>query len=261
MPPIDTSKRLACDQGYMDSLDNSRAELRPNRVLAVDSHPLTRQGLRHVLADVQDLVVCTEAAGFREAWDCIEASPPDIIVADLVEQRQEGVALLRNMRSRYPRLPLLVLSSHDETLHAERLLALGARGYVMKDVLPETIILALRRILAGGTYVSPAVGANMGQRYASVADRVANPIERLSSRELQILRTIADGRSTRETAQSLSLSIKTIESHRQRIKHKLHIGTASMLVQFAIDWSFLRNEEPQQSMRGSRNSSHTAAFS
>ena len=127
---------------------------------------------------------------------------------------------------------------HDEAIYAERVLSAGANGYIMKQADAEELLLALRRVLGGGIYVSEAIGNSMIRKLAAGGRYVAsNPIERLSNRELQILQLIGSGLSTRQAAQALELSMKTIETHRERIKRKLHLATGSQLVQYAVNWS------------------------
>jgi DNA-binding NarL/FixJ family response regulator len=149
----------------------------------------------------------------------------------------DGLELVKDIRSKYQQLPVLILSMHDESIYAERLLSAGANGYIMKQAAADQLLVAVRRVLAGGIYVSEKVGASMIERFA-VSGRVqrADPIERLSNRELQVLNLIGRGKTTREIAGSLNLSVKTVESHRQRIKKKLHLHTAPQLVQFAVNW-------------------------
>jgi len=126
---------------------------------------------------------------------------------------------------------------HDETIYAERMLSAGANGYIMKQAASDQFLISLRRVLDGGIYVSEAVGNNMIQKFAAGGSYISsNPIDRLSNRELQILHMIGKGMSTRETAQALNLSIKTVESHRQRIKRKLNLNTGTQLVQYAVNW-------------------------
>jgi DNA-binding NarL/FixJ family response regulator len=156
------------------------------------------------------------------------------MIADISLKQGDGIELVRDVRAHYPQLPILVLSMHDETIYAERMLAAGANGYIMKQAASEQFLIALRRVLDGGIYVSEAVGNNMIQKFAAGGSYIsANPIDRLSNRELQILHMIGKGMSTRETAHSLNLSIKTVESHRQRIKRKLNLSTGTQLVQYA----------------------------
>jgi DNA-binding NarL/FixJ family response regulator len=141
------------------------------------------------------------------------------------------------VRAHYPSLPILVLSMHDETIYAERMLSAGANGYIMKQAASDQFLVALRRVLEGGIYVSEVVGNSMIQKFASGGAYIsANPIDRLSNRELQILHMIGRGLSTRQAAEALNLSVKTVESHRQRIKRKLNLATGSQLVQYAVNW-------------------------
>jgi DNA-binding NarL/FixJ family response regulator len=210
---------------------------RPRRVLIVDDHPILRQGLRRVMENEADLAVCGESETVRDARTAIKELNPDVVIADISLKQGDGIELVREVRAHYPQLPILMLSIHDETIYAERMLAAGANGYIMKQAAGDQFLVALRRVLDGGIYVSEAVGTHMIQKFASDGGyAAANPIDRLSNRELQILHMIGKGISTRETAQSLNLSIKTVESHRQRIKRKLNLSTGTQLVQCAVNW-------------------------
>ena len=210
---------------------------RKRRVLIVDDHPIVRQGLRRVMENEDDLVVCGEAESARDARTAIKELHPDVVIADISLKQGDGIELVRDVRAHYPTLPILVLSMHDETIYAERMLSAGANGYIMKQAASDQFLASVRRVLDGGIYVSEAVGNNMIQKFAAGGAYIsANPIDRLSNRELQILHMIGKGMSTRETAQSLNLSIKTVESHRQRIKRKLNLTTGTQLVQYAVNW-------------------------
>jgi len=228
----------------------STGKRRERRVLIVDDHPIVRQGLRRVMENEDDLSVCGEAETARDARIAIKELTPDVMIADISLKQGDGIELVRDVRAHYPTLPILVLSMHDETIYAERMLSAGANGYIMKQAASEQFLLALRRVLDGNIYVSEAVGNNMIQKFASGGAYVsANPIDRLSNRELQILHMIGKGMSTRETALSLNLSIKTVESHRQRIKRKLNLNTGTQLVQYAVNW-FTGREAGGQQMGG-----------
>ena len=210
---------------------------RKRRVLIVDDHPIVRQGLRRVMENEDDLVVCGEAESARDARTAIKELHPDVVIADISLKQGDGIELVRDVRAHHPTLPILVLSMHDETIYAERMLSAGANGYIMKQAASDQFLASVRRVLDGGIYVSEAVGTNMIQKFAAGGAYIsANPIDRLSNRELQILHMIGKGMSTRETAQSLNLSIKTIESHRAHIKEKLNLKNATELVQHAIQW-------------------------
>ena len=210
---------------------------RPRTVFIIDDHPIVRKGLVQLLEQEPDLVVCGEAADVREARLGLERTRPDVVILDLSLRDSDGLELIKEIRAKHGQLPVLVLSMHDETIYAERLLSAGANGYIMKQAAGDQLVVALRRVLAGGVYVSDRIGASMIERFAVARRKHAiDPIERLSNREVQVLNLIGRGKSTREIAKDLSLSIKTIESHRQRIKKKLSLDSSPRLVQFAVNW-------------------------
>jgi DNA-binding NarL/FixJ family response regulator len=206
------------------------------RVLIIDNHPIVREGLRRIIENEEDLLICAEADNAKDARSAIKERNPDVIIADIGLNQGDGIELVRDVRAHYSRLPILVLSIHDEAIYAERMLSVGANGYIMKDATAEQILHSLRRVLDGDVCVSQDVGFSMIRKSAAHGYLSSNPIDRLSNRELQILHLIGKGMSTRETARSLNLSIKTVESHRQRIKTKLNLNTGTQLVQYAINW-------------------------
>jgi len=206
------------------------------RVLIVDDHPIVRQGLRRVMEAEDDLSVCGETETVRAARSAIRELRPDGVVIDISLKQGDGIELVRDVRAHHSELPILVLSMHDETIYAERLLSAGANGYIMKHAASEQFLESLRRVLDGGVYVSESVSNNMLRKLAAGASYVSNPIERLSNREVQILHMIGKGMSTKEAAHALNLSVKTVESHRQRIKRKLNLATGTQLVQYAVNW-------------------------
>ena len=210
---------------------------RPRNVFIIDDHPIVRKGLAKLLDEEPDLVVCGEAADVHEARIGLERTRPDVVILDLSLRDSDGLELIKEIRAKYGQLPVLVLSMHDETIYAERLLSAGANGYIMKQAASDQLIVALRRVLEGGVYVSDRISASMIERFALARRKHAiDPIERLSNREVQVLNLIGRGKSTREIARDLRLSIKTIESHRQRIKKKLSLDSSPRLVQFAVNW-------------------------
>ena len=208
---------------------------RPRRVLIVDYHPIVRQGLLRLVQDESDLIVCGETGTASEARTLIRELHPDVLICDIDGKHADGIGLVRHVRVHHPQVPILVLSTQDETIYAERMLALGANGYISKQASGETLLASLRRVLDGNIYVSDTIRNNMIHKYTNVASRaMADPVDRLSSRELQVLRLLGEGMSTRETANSLHLSIKTVESHRQRIKRKLNLKTSVQLLRYAV---------------------------
>jgi DNA-binding NarL/FixJ family response regulator len=215
----------------------------PRRVLIVDDHPIVRQGLRRMIDLEADLTVCGEAQGEREARTAIRDLNPDIVIVDISLVQGDGLELVRNVHAQQPLLPMLVLSMHDELIYAQRLIAAGASGYIMKHAASEQLLVALRRVLDGGTYLSEAIEAVLGQGKAGgVAAGGADPIERLSNRELQVLNLIGRGQSSREAAEALGLSVKTVETHRQSLKRKLNLANNAQLVQYAINWYSSRSK-------------------
>jgi DNA-binding NarL/FixJ family response regulator len=210
----------------------------PNkRVLLVDDQPVLRVGLRHVIESQKDLIVCGEADSEHEARLAIKEFSPDAVVADISMRQRDGIEFVREIRAQYPKLQVLVFSGDDEAIYAERMLAAGANGYIMKKANSAAFLNALRRVLSGGIFVSEVVGKSMSRGVpADNGSSDANPTDRLSNREVQILHMIGQGMSTRETALSLNLSVKTVESHRQRIKRKLQLNNAAQLVQCAVNW-------------------------
>jgi DNA-binding NarL/FixJ family response regulator len=203
------------------------------RVLIVDDHPVVRQGLRHLLESADDLAVCGEVETAMDARTAIDQLQPDVVICDISLRRVDGIDLVRNLRAHYPQLPILVLSALDETIYSARMLALGVSGYIMKQASTEQVLASLRRVLDGNIYLSEAMSISMLSRFAGGTAHL-DPIERLTNRELQILHLIGKGSSTRETARLLHLSIKTVESHRQRIKRKLNLTTGAQLLRYAV---------------------------
>jgi DNA-binding NarL/FixJ family response regulator len=205
------------------------------RVLIIDDHPVIRQGLRYLLENADDLAVCGEAETALGARAAIDRLHPDVLICDINFRQVDGIELVRNLRAHYPRLPILVLSALDESIYAARMLALGVSGYIMKQAPTDQVLVSLRRVLDGNIYVSETMSNSLLSAYASgAALPTVDPLERLTNRELQILRLIGNGASTRESAQLLHLSIKTVESHRQRIKRKLHLTSGIQLLRYAV---------------------------
>jgi DNA-binding NarL/FixJ family response regulator len=205
------------------------------RVLIVDDHPIVREGLRRIVEDQHDLAVCGEATTLDDMRAALADRRPDVLICDVSSKSGNGIQLVRYARAHHPQLRILVLSALDETLYAERMLSAGANGYITKESSTDEFLISLRCVLDGHIYVSETIRRSMLRRYAGrVSPKSDDPIDRLSSRELQILLMIGNGLSTRETAQSLHLSVKTVESHRQSIKRKLNLSTAAQLMRYAV---------------------------
>ena len=209
-------------------------------VLLVDDHPIIRQGLAMLINEEADLVVSGEAGDAAAALRAIESSRPDVAIVDIFLKEENGVDLVRTIHQRWPDLPVLVLSMHRESLHGERVLRAGARGYIMKQEATENIIRAIRKVLAGDVFVSERLAARLAggrEGAASRAGREGGPLERLSDREFEVFSLIAQGMGPTEMANRLSVSVKTIETHRENIKSKLNLKNGSALTRFAIEYA------------------------
>jgi DNA-binding NarL/FixJ family response regulator len=206
------------------------------RVLIVDDHPIVRQGLKRMIETEPDMEVCGEAATESQARRAIRELVPDIVIVDLALQEGDGLELVRDVHAHHPDVPMLVLSMHDETIYAERLLAEGASGYIMKQAAADQLLNALRAVLRGERYLSEQIAQTLGVRDGGAERDAADPVRRLSNRELQVLNLVGRGVSSRDIAAELGLSVKTVESHRQSIKRKLNLATNSQLLQYAMNW-------------------------
>jgi DNA-binding NarL/FixJ family response regulator len=207
------------------------------RVLIVDDHPLLRKGVSQLIDQEKDLIVVGEAEDANKAITAIENTKPDIALIDISLSGTSGIELLKNIKARFPKLKMLVLSMHDESVYAHRALRAGASGYIMKQEGTEKVLLALRKVLQGEVYLSDRLGNRMLHTLVNGRTSLTtSPIEELSDRELEVFSLIGQGHGTRPIAEKLHLSVKTIESHRAHIKEKLNLQNASELVHHAIQW-------------------------
>jgi DNA-binding NarL/FixJ family response regulator len=207
------------------------------RVFVVDDHPIVRQGLSQLINREPDLTVCGEAEDARTALDRIAPSEADILIVDVSLDGPDGIELLKTIRSRDSKLPVLMLSMHDESLYAERALRAGANGYIMKQEATERVLIAIRQILSGEVYVSDRMAQKMMQQFIQrpgAAKR--SSMAELTDRELEVFRLIGQGHGTRQIAEELHLSVKTVESYYAHIKEKLSLKNARELVQHAVQW-------------------------
>jgi DNA-binding NarL/FixJ family response regulator len=207
------------------------------KVFLIDDHPILRQGLALFIDREPDLKVCGEADDATSALQAIQDSTPDFVVLDISLEGPDGLELLKILRARYPKLPVLILSMHDESLYAERALRAGANGYIMKQEATDKVLTAIRHILGGDIYLSERLTKRMLQQFVSGSVSPRDPIAKLSDRELEVYRLIGAGHGTRQIADELHVSTKTIESYQAHIKEKLALRNARELVQHAIEWS------------------------
>jgi len=208
------------------------------RILIVDDHPLFRHGIGDLINAETDLEVCGEADNAPSALESIRSLEPDLVTIDISLRGANGIELLKSIKAEHPRLPLLVLSMHDENLYALRSLRAGARGYIMKQEALDRVMNAIRHVLKGDLYVSPSMSGRMieefvqggsGSTSGSIADK-------LTDRELEILQLIGQGHGVQQIARELNLSAKTVETHRAHVKEKLNFQTARELARFAVQW-------------------------
>ena len=183
----------------------------------------------------EDLLVCGEADGVQTATKAIEDFKPDLALIDLAIRDGDGLELIKAVRTKFPRLLTLVLSMYDEEVYAERALRAGARGYIMKAEAAKSVVNAIRAVLRGDVYVSEQMAAKLATRKDGETGRAAGGVDRLTDRELQVLRCIGRGMSVREIADELFISGKTVEAHREHIKQKLNLVSSGELLRYAIE--------------------------
>ncbi|HVT23496.1 MAG TPA: response regulator transcription factor [Rhizomicrobium sp.] len=214
------------------------SDLKQTRILIVDDHPLVRESLTTLIQQHPEFVVCGEAATQDEAMAAIEVTSPDLAIVDISLSRGSGLDLVKNVKTRYPDLAIIVLSMHDESIYAERVVRAGARGYVMKKESTRKVIDAIRHVMNGEFYLSPDIMNSLAKKFISGRPPTsALSVDDLSDRELEVFRLLGQGYETREIASSLDVSIKTIQTYCARIKEKLRIRTGTELLREAIQWT------------------------
>src|ERR1700683_1341192 len=200
------------------------------RIFLVDDHPVLRDGLRRLLEAQTDFEICGEAESARKVYDRLESTFPELAIIDISMPGPSGLELIKGLKARFPALRMLVLSMHDESLYAERALRAGAKGYVMKQAPTEQLLTAVRRVLKDEIYLSQALSSQLLGSLVSQKVSPGSILKKLSDRELEIVRLIGRGFTTREVARELGISSKTVESHRGNIRRKLCLRSGSELV-------------------------------
>ena len=209
-----------------------------SRVMIVDDHALVRHGVAELISHEPDLEVCGDAEDSDDALREIESSQPHLVVLDVSLKSTSGIELIKRIQLHHEHVRILVLSMHDESLFAERALRAGAHGYINKQAPTEKVIAAMRHVLQGKIYLSPQITDLFLHRFANGDPATAgNSVERLSDRELEVFGLIGQGLSTREIAERLHLSVKTIETHREHIKEKLGLKSGAELSRHAVQWA------------------------
>ena len=215
---------------------SSAAKVR-KRILIVDDHPIVREGLLQQLNREPDLVVCAQASQAAQALSAVVEHQPDLVLVDINLPGRGGLELIRDIRALRPKMPMLVLSMHDESVFAERALRAGGRGYLSKEASGEELLKAVRQVLAGEIYVSRTVSTRLLDSLAGKPmARTVSPVEQLTDRELEVFTLIGQARETKEIARRLNMSGKTVEAHRAAIKRKLRLKTGPELTRHAVLW-------------------------
>jgi len=207
-----------------------------SRILVVDDHPLVRAGLRSLINRQPDLVMCGEVGSIHDAIELARTESPDLVLVELSLPDGNGIDLIKRLKAHEPDVKMLVCSMRDESLFAERAINAGARGFLNKHQCTEEVLEAIRQVLAGGIYLSETMVERVINGFAKKKDASASSIAELSDRELEVFGLIGQGLSTSKIAERLHLSIKTIETHREKIKRKLQLATGGELVRHAVQW-------------------------
>ncbi len=211
------------------------------KILIVDDHPMMREGLREVINREPDMRVCGEAANSQQAMAVVQKLDPDLALVDVTMPGKSGLELVKDLRVLHPRLMILAISMHDEALYAERMLRAGASGYITKQQPPAELIAAIRQVLGNRVYVSREMSDSLLQRLAGKAQANHSPMEILTDREFEIFQLIGAGRSPKDIARQLHLSVKTVAVHNANIRQKLKIKTTAQMIRFAVQSEDLQN--------------------
>jgi two-component system response regulator NreC len=201
------------------------------KILLADDHTIVRQGLKLIISSHADLQVIGEAANGREVLELAEKLKPDVILMDVAMPELNGIEATRRLREVSPRTKVLVLSMHKEAVYVREILKAGARGYILKDAIDTELISAIQSVARGDGYISPAISGTLLSDYRQ---NITNPLDLLSSREREVLQLIAEGKTNKEVATRLNLSVYTVDSHRGKIMEKLNLHSTGELVRFAM---------------------------
>jgi DNA-binding NarL/FixJ family response regulator len=221
------------------------------RILLVDDHAVVRFGIGQLINRQADMEVCGEEEDASRAMTAIAALKPDLVIADISLKESSGLELMRNIKAQYPKLPVLVISIHNEAIYAEIAFRAGALGYLMKGEAVEKVLLSIRRVLEGNIYVSEALAAKLLQKQiCGQTEVLASPLEVLSDRELEVFQSIGRWKGTRQIAEEFHLSIKTIEYYREQIKKKLNLKNSTELTHAATTWVQREMATPKTQAKG-----------
>ena len=214
------------------------------RILIVDDHPMTRAGLVHLINHQAEMVVDGEAEDAAQALDLLASQRPDLMLIDITLPGKSGLELIKDVKAMRPDLPMLVLSMHDESLYADRVLRAGARGYITKHEGGDKLMGAIRHVLSGRIYVSEGMSAHILEMFSGGQTGIdRSSIPKLSDREFEVFEALGEGLSSHEIAKKLHLSAKTVDAHRANIKTKLKINTTAELISFSARWAATQSKQ------------------
>lgn len=203
---------------------------------------MMREGLAQLVSHEPDLQVSSQAESAAQALDAVNAETPDLLLLDISLPDRSGLELIKDLHTLHPQLPILVVSMHDESIYAERVLRAGGRGYIMKQEGGKKLMQAIRQVLAGQVYVSEKMSAKILELFSGRrAEAAQSSVEKLSDREFEVFQLIGQGQGTRQIAERLRLSVKTVEVHRANIRKKLEVANGTELVRYAVRWTEARN--------------------
>ena len=217
--------------------DRNETGPRLSRLLIVDDHPIVRQGLAQLIDQEPDLEVCGETDDVVPALEAIERLGPDLVVVDIMLKTGNGIELIKKVKTQWQSLPVLVMSMYDESLYAERALRAGAFGYIMKEEATDRMLTAIRKVLQGEIYLSEKMVSRILHRLVEGKAASDPYLASLTDRELQVFHLIGRGLGSRQIAERLNVSIKTVESYRAHIKDKLKLGSSTEVVHYAVQWT------------------------
>ena len=229
------------------TITESERSSNKTRVLIVDDHPITRTGLAYLINHQPDMTTCCEAQNAAEALEGVLSTMPDLVLTDFTLPDKNGLELIKDIRAVRPDLPILVISMHEESLYAERVLRAGARGYITKEEGGERLMRAIRHVLSGAIYVSDKMSAQILEVFSGGAWRQQRSlVQSLTDREFETFELFGEGLSTQQIASRLCVSMKTVSAHRANIKKKLQLRTTNELIAYAARWiaSRVRGRRP-----------------
>ncbi|MDD5140630.1 MAG: response regulator transcription factor [Verrucomicrobiales bacterium] len=204
------------------------------KILIVDDHPMMREGLRSVIEHEPDMIVCGVAENANQAMEAVPKLAPDLALVDITLPGKSGLELVKDLKAMHPRLTILAISMHDESLYAERMLRAGANGYITKQQPPEELVKAIRQVLDNRVYVSKEVSEKLLRRFSGQTMQIQSPVEILTDREFEVLELIGEGKSPKEISRQLHISGKTVAVHSANIRQKLNLKSSAQMIRFAV---------------------------